>query len=57
MAHRLYDWFGRIKTASREYQVVRIALDFLENATEDEIHELAEARKWDDFIRVEFKFT
>ena len=50
MSHRLYDWLGRIKAASREYQVMRIALDYLSNATHDEIHDLAEAREWDDFI-------
>ncbi len=50
MPHRLYDWLGRIKAASREYQVMRISLDYLGNATHDEIHDLVEAREWDDFI-------
>jgi hypothetical protein len=50
MPQRLYDWLCRIKAAGREYQVMRIALDYLRNATEDEIHELAEVRAWDDFI-------
>lgn len=49
MPHRLYDWRVRVKAAEREYRTVRIALDWLDRATDDDIHDLAEARGWDDF--------
>lgn len=48
MPHRLYDWRVRVKAAGRECQAVRIALDLLAAVTDDEIHELTEARGWDD---------
>jgi hypothetical protein len=53
MPHRLFDWQVQIKAARREYEVISISLEFFQNATEDEIHELAEARAWDGFLRGE----
>ncbi|MDR3622951.1 MAG: hypothetical protein P4L85_26595 [Paludisphaera borealis] len=48
MPHSRFDWAGRIKAAEREYQAVRLALDWLLNATPDELHDITEARDWDD---------
>jgi len=48
MPHRLYDWRVRVKAAEREHQAVRIALDLLDRATSDEIHELTTERGWDE---------
>jgi hypothetical protein len=48
MAHSLYDWASWIKAAEREYQAVRVAVDWLLGATPDEIHDVTEERGWDD---------
>jgi len=48
MPHSRFDWAGRIKAVEREYSAARLALDWLLEASPDEIHELAEAREWDD---------
>ncbi len=48
MPHSRFDWAGRIKAAEREYQAVRLAVDWLQDATPDELHDFAEARGWDD---------
>lgn len=48
MPHNRFDWASRIKTVGREYSATRIALDWLLEASPDEIHELAAAREWDD---------
>lgn len=53
MPHRLYDWRVQVKAAEREYQAVRLALDWLEGATSEEIHELSEYRGWDDLAVAE----
>lgn len=53
MPHRLFDWRVRIRAALREYQAVRIGLDLLVEATADEVHELTEARAWDDLAAAE----
>lgn len=46
MSHSRFEWANQIKAAEREYQSVRIALDWLLDATPDEIHGLTEAREW-----------
>lgn len=43
-----FDWAGRIKDAEREYQAIRVAVDWLLTAAPDEVHDVAEARGWDD---------
>jgi hypothetical protein len=48
MAHSRFDWASRIKAAEREYQAVRVAVDWLLDATPDEIHGVTEERGWDD---------
>jgi hypothetical protein len=48
MPHSRFDWANRIKAAEREYQAVRVAVDWLLSATPDEIHEITEERSWDD---------
>jgi hypothetical protein len=48
MPHSLFDWASRIKAAEREYQAVRVAVDWLLGATPDEIHDVTEERGWDD---------
>src|SRR2546423_9182921 len=48
MPHSRVDWAGRIKAAEREYQAVRVAVDGLLGATPDEVHDVTEARGWDD---------
>lgn len=53
MPHRLFDWRVRVKAAEREYQAVRIALDLLGAARDDEIHELTGMRGWDEFAATE----
>lgn len=53
MAHRLFDWSGRINSAWREYQVMRISLDCLRNSSDDDVHQLIEAREWTDFSGME----
>jgi hypothetical protein len=57
MPHKLYDWRVRVKAAEREYQAVRIALDLLGRATDDDIHDLTEDRGWDDFAATEVYAT
>jgi hypothetical protein len=53
MPHRLFDWRVRVRAALREYQAVRIGLDRLGEATPEEIHELTEARGWDELAASE----
>jgi hypothetical protein len=53
MPHRLFDWRVRVKAAGREYQAVRIALDLLGEASDDQIHDIAEARGWNDLAAAE----
>jgi hypothetical protein len=48
MPHRLYDWRVRVEATVREYQAVRIALDLLDDATVEVIHDLTDERGWDD---------
>jgi hypothetical protein len=48
MQHSRFDWAGRIKAAEREYQSVRVAVDWLLDASPDEIHHVTDARGWDD---------
>jgi hypothetical protein len=48
MPHSRFDWANRIKAAEREYQAVRVALDWLLDETPDEIHDVTEERGWDD---------
>jgi hypothetical protein len=48
MPHSRFDWANRIKAAEREYQAVRVAVDWLLGATPDEIHDVTEERGWDD---------
>jgi hypothetical protein len=48
MRHSRFDWAGRIKAAEREYQAVRVAVDWLLGATPDEVHDVTDAKGWDD---------
>ncbi len=48
MPHSRFEWADRIKAAEREYQAVRVALDWLLGATPDEMHDVTDARGWDD---------
>jgi hypothetical protein len=48
MPHSRFDWASRIKAAEREYQAVRVAVDWLLGATPDQIHALTNERGWDD---------
>ncbi len=48
MPHSRFDWANRVKAAEREYQAVRVAVDWLLQATPDEVHDIADARGWDD---------
>ena len=48
MPHSRFEWAGRIKAAEREYRSVRLAMDWLNAADPEEIHELTQARGWDD---------
>ena len=48
MSHSRFDWAARIKAAEREYQSVRVAVDWLLNASPDEIHNVTDARGWDE---------
>ena len=48
MSHSRFEWANQIKATEREYQSVRIALDWLLEAPPDEIHGLTEAREWSD---------
>jgi hypothetical protein len=48
MPHNRFDWADRIKAAEREYQAVRVAVDWLLGATPDEVHDVTDARGWDD---------
>ncbi len=48
MPHSRFDWSNRIKAVEREYQAVRVALDWLLGATPDEIHDVTEERGWDE---------
>jgi hypothetical protein len=48
MPHSRFDWASRIKAAEREYHAVRVAVDWLLDATPDEIHGVTEERGWDD---------
>ena len=48
MPHSRFDWASRIKAAEREYQAVRVAVDWMLGATPDEIHDVTEERGWDD---------
>lgn len=48
MPHSRFDWANRIKAAEREYQAIRVAVDWLLGATPDEIHDVTEVRGWDD---------
>ena len=53
MPHRLERWRVRVEAAVREYQAVRIALDLLDGATVEEIHDLTDERGWDDLATTE----
>ena len=48
MPHSRFDWANRIKAAEREYHAVRVAVDWLLQATPDEVHDITDARGWDD---------
>lgn len=48
MPHSRFDWADRIKAAEREFQAVRVALDWLLGATPDEAHDVTDARGWGD---------
>ena len=48
MPHKRFTWADRIKDAEREYQAVRIGVDWLLGAQPDEIHDLTDAKEWDD---------
>ena len=48
MSHSRFEWANQTKATEREYQSVRIALDWLLEAPPDEIHGLTEAREWSD---------
>jgi hypothetical protein len=48
MPHSRFDWANRIKAVEREYQSVRVAVDWLLGATPDEIHDVTEVRGWND---------
>jgi hypothetical protein len=48
MPHSRFDWASRIKATEREYQAVRVAVDWLLDATPDEIHDFTGERGWDD---------
>jgi hypothetical protein len=48
MPHSRFDWANRVKAAERKYQAVRVAVDWLLQATPDEVHDITDARGWDD---------
>ena len=47
MPHSRFDWANRIKATEREYRAVRVGMDWLLEATPDEIHAITEERGWD----------
>ena len=53
MPHRLYDWRVRIKAVEREYRVVRVAFDLLEQATDGDLGDLSAERGWDQIATTE----
>lgn len=48
MPHSRYDWALRIKATEREYHAVRVAVDWLLNASADVIHDITQERGWDE---------
>ena len=53
MPHRLYNWQVRVRASLRKYQAVRIGLDLFGGVSPEEIHELTEARDWDELAAAE----
>jgi hypothetical protein len=45
MPHSRFEWANRIKSAEREYQAVRVGVDWLLGATPDEIHDITDPPK------------